>query len=82
MFNPSHAPPPTHCAGEEKETRDGHYLYHTEGVFTVANPLEAGNMAQVQRWLSTMVIHQGSFTHPAGGAGGPGWERVCGWVWV
>ena len=33
---------PCLCAGEEKETRDGHYLYRTQGVFDKALPLQVG----------------------------------------
>lgn len=44
--------------GEEKETRDGHYSYHTESVFNRAAPLEAGNQESVKRWLDAMISHQ------------------------
>lgn len=44
--------------GEEKETRDGHYSYHTESIFDRAAPLEAGNQESVKRWLEAMISHQ------------------------
>ncbi|KAL4448467.1 hypothetical protein ABPG75_005686 [Micractinium tetrahymenae] len=45
--------------GEEKETRDGHYLYKTQGIFEKALPLQVGNQREVERWLDTMVYHGG-----------------------
>lgn len=33
---------PTYATGEEKETRDGHYLYRTQGIFEKAMPLQVG----------------------------------------
>lgn len=41
--------------GEEKETRDGHYNYHTETIFDYAAPLESGNQDEVKKWLEKMV---------------------------
>ena len=34
-------------AGEEKETRDGHYAYRTVGAFHAVRPLECGNQHEV-----------------------------------
>jgi hypothetical protein len=36
------------CAGEEKETRDGHYIYTTVGAFHAFRPLECGNQHEVK----------------------------------
>ncbi|KDD75429.1 hypothetical protein H632_c689p1, partial [Helicosporidium sp. ATCC 50920] len=48
-------------AGEEKDTRDGHYEYRTQGIFESAAPLLAHNQTTVLKWLDSMVVH------PAGG---------------
>ncbi|PRW45230.1 50S ribosomal L23 isoform B [Chlorella sorokiniana] len=53
--------------GEEKETRDGHYLYRTQGVFDTALPLQVGNQREVERWLDVMVFHGGVAPRPASG---------------
>jgi hypothetical protein len=53
--------------GEEKDTRDGHYSYHTEPAFDRAAPLAAGNQDAVKRWLDAMVVHPGEAPRPAGG---------------
>lgn len=45
--------------GEEKETRDGHYLYRTQGIFDTSRPLHVGNQREVERWLDAMVVHGG-----------------------
>lgn len=42
--------------GEEKETRDGHYAYHTEAIFEVTAPLEAKNQEEVKKWLDKMLV--------------------------
>lgn len=53
--------------GEEKETRDGHYSYHTETIFNYAAPLESGNQEEVRRWLDYMIAAPfGSFSTPVG----------------
>jgi hypothetical protein len=59
--------------GEEKDTRDGHYAYHTESVFDFAAPLEAGNQEVVKLWLEGMIVHPSGAgmagplaAHPAG----------------
>eukprot|EP00205_Picochlorum_sp_RCC944_P000475 CAMPEP_0182611976 /NCGR_PEP_ID=MMETSP1330-20130603/16230_1 /TAXON_ID=464278 /ORGANISM="Picochlorum sp., Strain RCC944" /LENGTH=386 /DNA_ID=CAMNT_0024831449 /DNA_START=190 /DNA_END=1346 /DNA_ORIENTATION=+ len=41
--------------GEEKDTRDGHYLYKTESVFDKVVPLEAHNQEEVKKWLNWMI---------------------------
>ena len=41
--------------GDEKETRDGHYVYHTENVFDKAAPLIAHNQEEVKRWLNWII---------------------------
>jgi len=41
--------------GDEKETRDGHYLYHTENIFDKAAPLQAHNQEEVKRWLNWII---------------------------
>jgi hypothetical protein len=41
--------------GEEKETRDGHYMYSTEAYFTNAAPLEAKNQDEVKKWIDSML---------------------------
>ncbi|PSC70457.1 50S ribosomal L23 [Micractinium conductrix] len=53
--------------GEEKETRDGHYLYRTQGIFDKALPLQVGNQREVDRWIDIMVTHGG--IAPAGASG-------------
>ncbi|KAI7838316.1 hypothetical protein COHA_007885 [Chlorella ohadii] len=53
--------------GEEKETRDGHYLYRTQGVFDTALPLQVGNQREVERWLDVMVFHGGVAPRPPSG---------------
>lgn len=53
--------------GEEKETRDGHYLYRTQGVFDKALPLQVGNQREVERWIDVMVFHAGQVPLGAGG---------------
>lgn len=50
--------------GEEKDTRDGHYLYRTQGIFDKALPLQVGNQREVERWIDVMVFHGG--VAPAG----------------
>lgn len=59
--------------GEEKDTRDGHYSYHTEGIFDVVARMECGNQGAVGRWLDSWVAHQappeGMQGAPAGGGG-------------
>jgi hypothetical protein len=42
--------------GEEKETRDGHYIYNTEAFFSNAAPLEARNQEDVKRWIDSMLV--------------------------
>jgi hypothetical protein len=42
--------------GEEKETRDGHYVYSTEAFFSNAIPLEAKNQDEVKKWIDLMLI--------------------------
>lgn len=42
--------------GEEKETRDGHYAYHTEAIFELTAPLEAKNQDEVKKWLNKMLV--------------------------
>ena len=42
--------------GEEKETRDGHYSYHTEAIFELTAPLEAKNQDEGKKWLDKMVV--------------------------
>lgn len=41
--------------GDEKETRDGHYLYRTENIFDKAAPLLAHNQEEVKRWLNWVI---------------------------
>lgn len=41
--------------GDEKETRDGHYIYHTENIFDKAAHLHAHNQEEVKRWLNWMI---------------------------
>lgn len=41
--------------GDEKETRDGHYLYRTENIFDKAAPLQAHNQEEVKRWLNWII---------------------------
>jgi len=41
--------------GEEKETRDGHYVYSSEAYFTNAAPLEAKNQDEVKKWIDSML---------------------------
>ena len=41
--------------GEEKDTRDGHYLYKTESIFDKVVPLEAHNQDEVKKWLNWMI---------------------------
>ena len=53
-------------AGEEKETRDGHYDYRTQGVFDVVAPLACHNQSAVTRWLDARVVHKG-LAPPSGG---------------
>ena len=62
--------------GEEKETKDGHYTYHTEPLFQRTRPLDAKNQEEVKKWLNAMLVHpqQGLPMIPmsvgAGGGGG------------
>lgn len=53
--------------GEEKDTKDGHYLYRTVGVFDLIAPLDAHNQADVQSWID-MMTHEGP-PHPGSGTG-------------
>ena len=46
--------------GEERDTRDGHYVYRKDDDFTAGPPLNCGNLTGVHRWLRDMC---------AGGAG-------------
>jgi len=61
--------------GEEKDTKDGHYLYRTVGVFHLIAPLEAHNQADVQSWID-MMTHEGppppgnDINDGSGGGGG------------
>ena len=60
--------------GEEKDTKDGHYLYCTVGVFHLIAPLEAHNQADVQSWID-MMTHEGppppvNDTNDGSGGGG------------
>ena len=41
--------------GNEKETRDGHYIYHTENIFDKVVPLLAYNQEEVRRWLNWII---------------------------
>lgn len=41
--------------GDEKDTRDGHYLYRTESIFDKVVPLEAHNQDEVKKWLNWMI---------------------------
>lgn len=41
--------------GDEKDTRDGHYLYKTESIFDKVVPLEAHNQDEVKKWLNWMI---------------------------
>lgn len=41
--------------GIEKETRDGHYIYHTQNIFDKAAPLQAHNQEEVKRWLQWII---------------------------
>ncbi|KAL6766883.1 hypothetical protein ACKKBG_A37750 [Auxenochlorella protothecoides x Auxenochlorella symbiontica] len=54
-------------SGEEKETRDGHYDYSTQGVFHVVAPLSCHNQAAVVRWLDERVVHKGQAAAAATG---------------
>lgn len=58
---------PTPPTGEEKETRDGHYDYSTQGVFHVVAPLSCHNQAAVVRWLDERVVHKGQAAAAATG---------------
>lgn len=51
--------------GEEKDTRDGHYAYHTVGVFDVKYPLEESNQTAVHIWLNHMTQHGGLVENPS-----------------
>lgn len=62
--------------GEEKETRDGHYLYRTYGVFDKHLPLQVGNQREVERWIDIMVFHGG--VAPALAAGKAPADSTCG----
>lgn len=52
MLHPTPRLCPACPAGEEKETRDGHYLYRTQGIFEKALPLQvgAGQPARALAW--------------------------------
>ncbi|KAK9819255.1 hypothetical protein WJX81_004801 [Elliptochloris bilobata] len=42
--------------GEERENRDGHYIYRAAPAFAAERPLAAGNMAAVHAWLEQMLV--------------------------
>ena len=37
--------------GEERETRDGHYIYSAQEPLATLHPLQSSNMAGVTAWL-------------------------------
>ena len=42
--------------GEERETRDGHYIYTAQEPLATLHPLQCSNMAGVTAWLEK-VLH-------------------------
>lgn len=57
--------------GEERETRDGHYVYRTEPAFAGVQALCCGNMSDVNRWLDSMVHNPGQPVNLAADSGRP-----------
>lgn len=57
--------------GDEKDTRDGHYVYRTESVFDKVVPMLAHNQEEVKKWLNWMIGgRQGPIPVSGGGVGG------------
>uniref|UniRef100_A0A7S1XD89 TFIIS N-terminal domain-containing protein n=1 Tax=Tetraselmis chuii TaxID=63592 RepID=A0A7S1XD89_9CHLO len=51
--------------GEEREARDGHYVYRTEPSFAGMQALYCGNMSDVNKWLDFMVHRPGQVVNLA-----------------
>jgi len=45
--------------GEERDTRDGHYMYRREETFTEGTPLCCGNLAGVHKWIRELLTGEG-----------------------
>lgn len=45
--------------GEERDTRDGHYMYRREETFTEGTPLCCGNLAGVHKWIRELLTCEG-----------------------
>ncbi|KAK9831074.1 hypothetical protein WJX74_002366 [Apatococcus lobatus] len=43
--------------GEERETRDGHYVYSAHEPLATLHPLQSSNMAGVTAWLEKLTAH-------------------------
>ena len=73
--------------GEERDTRDGHYVYQKDREFNQGPPLSAGNLIGVNRWLREMCVPGsgvglgvsfGSHPPKKGGSGGGGGGKAGG----
>mmetsp|Transcript_199 Transcript_199/g.1428 ORF Transcript_199/g.1428 Transcript_199/m.1428 type:complete len:746 (-) Transcript_199:1007-3244(-) len=45
--------------GEERDTRDGHYMYRREETFMEGTPLCCGNLAGVHKWIRELLTCEG-----------------------
>ena len=57
------------AVGEERDTRDGHYVYRKDDAFTRGPPLTCGNLIGVSRWLRDQCVNGALIGAPLAGFG-------------
>ena len=57
------------AVGEERDTRDGHYVYRKDDAFNRGPPLTCGNLIGVSRWLRDQCVNGALVGAPLAGFG-------------